>query len=113
MEKNNRKGYKAFYKGLICKPDKDHVKQYAENTDFEEEGGTICGPGMMHYCANPLDTWRFAPLVDDDGNMAEFAAVEALEEPVTDDGFKFATKRLHVGGKISLRGIVEVPDDEQ
>ena len=30
------KGYKAFRKGMICAPDEQHVKQYAENTVFEE-----------------------------------------------------------------------------
>ena len=35
---DNRKGFKAFEPGLICRG-----KQYAENADFEEAGGNICG----------------------------------------------------------------------
>ena len=46
----NEKGYKAFKPGMICMD-----KQYAENTDYEEAGGNICGKGMMHYCVNPFD----------------------------------------------------------
>lgn len=36
------KGYKAFRKGMICAPDKQHVKQYAENTVFEEDSAEVC-----------------------------------------------------------------------
>ncbi len=37
------KGYKGFYKGLICKD-----KQYAENTVFEEPEANICVNGMRN-----------------------------------------------------------------
>ena len=47
---DNAKGYKAFKPGMICVD-----KQYAENTDYEEMGGKICGEGMMHYCVNPYE----------------------------------------------------------
>ena len=96
------KGYKAFDKGLVCKG-----KQYAENTDFEEEGGQICGKGMMHFCPRPLDVLRFYEPVDDNGNFREFAKVEALDETVTNDNVKFATKKLHVGAKLSFGELVK------
>ena len=95
------KGYKAFEKGMICRG-----KQYAENTVFEEESAEICKSGM-HFCTNPLDTLRYYPLIDSNGNMTEFAEVEALDEVVTDDNKKYCTKKLKVGAKLDLLGFIK------
>ena len=95
------KGYKAFEKGMICRG-----KQYAENTVFEEETAEICKSGM-HFCTNPLDTLRHYPLIDSNGNMTEFAEVEALDEAVTDDNKKYCTKKLKVGAKLDLLGFIK------
>ena len=101
-------GYKAFKKGMICEPDKDHVKQYKENEIFEEDGGEICNSGMMHYCVDPMDLLRFYPPVcDKNGELIEYAKVEALEEPVTDDGGKYATKKLKIYNKITFKELIE------
>ena len=99
---DNRKGFKAFEPGLICRG-----KQYAENADFEEAGGNICGKGMMHYCVNPFDCLDHYPLVNSKGEPSDFAAVEALEDPITDDGKKFAAKKLRIGLKLGLPGFVK------
>ena len=90
------KGYKAFGKGFVCKG-----KQYAENTIFEEDSAVICKTGM-HFCKNPLDVLDYYPLIDDNGNLTEFAEVEALEEPQTDDNKKYCTKKLKIGTKITF-----------
>ena len=108
---HNRKGYKAFKKGLVCAPDKNHVKQYAENTVFEEDGGVIYEPGMMHYCLNPLDCLTAYPLFDDNGDLVEFCEVEALEEPVSDGWATYATKKLKVGTKIGFADVVNAAVD--
>ena len=99
---DNLNGYKAFEPGMICKG-----KQYQENTDYEEEGGKICEKGMMHYCVNPFDALNFYPLVNDSGKVSDFAAVKSLEEPVSGDDGKFATKKLHIGVKLGLPGFVK------
>ena len=99
---DNLNGYKAFEPGMICKG-----KQYQENTDYEEEGGEICEKGMMHYCVNPFDVLNFYPLVNDSGKVSDFAAVKSLEEPVSGDGGKFATKKIHIGVKLGLPGFVK------
>ena len=96
------KGYKAFEKGMICRG-----KQYAENTVFEEEEAEICKKGM-HFCKNPLDVLDYYPLVDENGNISEFAEVEALDEAKTDDGKKFVTKKLKVKDKITLDKLIEI-----
>ena len=95
------KGYKGFNKGLICKN-----KQYAENTTFEEEEVRICEKGM-HFCENPLDVLEYYPLIDNNGEFNEFAEVEALDEPTTDNGKKYASKKLHIGARLSLKKFID------
>ena len=90
------KGYKAFEKGLICKG-----KQYAENTVFEEGEATVCKKGM-HFCENPFDVLDHYPLVNEKGEFPDFAEVESLDKPLTDDGKKFCSKKLKIGAKLSF-----------
>ena len=99
---DNAKGYKAFNPGMICKD-----KQYAENTDYEEVGGTICEKGMMHYCVNPFDVLNFYDLVDESGNFSDFAEVKALDQPISGSYGKFSTKKLHIGAKLSFAGFIK------
>ena len=96
-----KKGYKAFEKGFICRG-----KQYAENTVFEEKEAVICQSGM-HFCEKPLDVLDYYPLVNDKGEITEFAEVEALDECKTDDNKKFCTKKLKIGAKISFSQLVQ------
>ena len=95
------KGYKAFEKGLICRG-----KQYAENTVFEEDDAVICEKGM-HFCKEPLAFLDYYPLVDDNGNLTEFAEVEALDKPKTDDNQKFVSKKLKIGTKLDFAGLIK------
>ena len=95
------KGYKAFEKGLICRG-----KQYSENTVFEEATAEICKSGM-HFCKNPLNVLDHYPLVDTNGNMTEFAEVEALDDCKTDDKKKYCTTKLKIGAKISFAQLVQ------
>ena len=95
------KGYKAFEKGLICK-----CKQYAENKGFEEPEAIVCSKGM-HFCKNPFDVLDYYPLIDDNGNFSDFAEVEALDEPVTDDNKKFCSKKLKIGAKLSFTNFIK------
>ena len=99
------KGYKAFEKGLVCKG-----KQYAENTVFEEPEAVVCRKGM-HYCHEPLAVLDYYNLVDSNGDLPEFAEVEPLEEELTDDGTKFCTRKLKIGGKISLAGLIKAQSE--
>ena len=99
---DNAKGYKAFKPGMICKD-----KQYAENTDYEEVGGKICEKGMMHYCVNPFDVLNFYDLVDGSGKFSDFAEVKALDQPISGSDGKFATKKLHIGAKLSFAGFIK------
>ena len=99
------KGYKGFRKGLICKG-----KQYAENTIFEESEANICMNGM-HFCKNPMDVLDHYPLIDDNGEMCEFAEVEALDETLTNDEKKYCTKKLKIGARLSLAEFIRASFD--
>ena len=90
------KGYKGFNKGLICRG-----KQYAENTVFEEDVAVICQKGM-HFCVDPLEVLNYYPMFNKKGEENEFAEVEALDEPITDDGKKYASTKLKIIKKISI-----------
>ena len=95
------KGYKAFGKGMVRRG-----KQYEENKIFEEDEAKVCQKGM-HFCKKPLDVLDYYPLVDEDGNMTEFAEVEALDNPVTDDNKIYCSKKLKIGEKISFAKLVQ------
>lgn len=101
------KGYKAFEKGMVCKG-----KQYAENTVFEEDEAKVCERGM-HFCENPLDVLDYYPLVDGNGELTEFAEVEALDEVLTNDNRKFCTKKLKIGAKLDLPAFIKASIDFQ
>ena len=94
------KGYKGFEKGLTCRG-----KQYTENTVFEEENAKICESGM-HFCKNPFDVWRFYPPCCKNGELNDFAEVEALDEAKTDDNIKFCTSKLKIGKKLTFTDFV-------
>ena len=98
------KGFKAFEKGLVCRG-----KQYSENTVFEEEKAELCKSGM-HFCQNPLDVLNYYPLIDGDGNLTEFAEVEALGDVKT-EGDKSVTNKLKIGAKLSLAGFAKASFD--
>ena len=99
------KGYKGFYKGLICKGD-GYEKQYAENTVFEEDNAEICRSGM-HFCENPFEVLDYYDLVTADGTFNDFAEVEALDEAKTDDKKKYCAKKIKIGAKLSISGFIK------
>jgi len=95
------KGYKGFSKGLICRG-----KQYAENTVFEEENAEICHSGM-HFCKNPFDVLEHYGFVNENtAELNEFCEVEALDEAKTDGEKKFCTKKLKIGAKLGISGLI-------
>ncbi len=95
------KGYKGFSKGLICRD-----KQYAENTVFEEESAEICNSGM-HFCKSPFGVLEYYGFVNDNAELNEFAEVEALDECKTDDKEKYCTKKIKIGAKLDVAGLVK------
>ena len=101
-KEQNRHGFKAYNPGLVCRG-----YQYAENEIFKKNGHGICVSGVTHYCVNPFDVLDYYPLVRDDGKFSDFTTVEAIDEPVTDDGKKFATSTIKIGAKLGLDGFIK------
>ena len=99
------KYYKGFNPDFTCQG-----KQYEENHDYEETGTQICRDGMMHFCENPFDVWKYYPIVNAKGELNEFAEVEPLAEVVKRED-KSATTKLHIGAKIGLPGIIKAAVD--
>ena len=99
------KGYKAFNKGMKCRD-----KQYAENTTFEENESTLCKKGM-HFCEKPLDVLNYYPLVNEKGEISEFAEVEAPQNLCDIGDSKICTKKLKIKSKISFSKLVELAID--
>ena len=102
MSTMNEKGYKAYNPGLICRGHK-----YEEDTVYRKNGHGICCSGVTHYCVNPFDTLDYYPLVQPDGQFSEFTTVEAIDEPVTDDGRKFATSTIKIGFKLGFKDFIQ------
>ena len=99
------KGYKAYNHDLTC-----NGKTYKENTVFEEESAKICSRGM-HFCENPLDTLDYYQLLDSNCRLSAFTEVEALDEVFTDDNKKYCTKKLKIGARLDLKGIIKASFD--
>ncbi|OMD93009.1 hypothetical protein BSK49_01090 [Paenibacillus odorifer] len=99
------KGFKAFGKGLVCRG-----FQYEEGQTFEHEGRIEPCDRGFHYCENPLDTLGYYPLVDENGEITEFAEVEALGD-VKSEGDKSVTNKLRIGAKLGLPGFVKASFD--
>ena len=95
------KGFKAFNKGMKCRG-----KQYEENTTYEENGDEICEAGVMHFCENPFDVLNYYPLVDENGDISDFADVEAVGDIYRKED-KTATNKLHIGAKLGLKGFIK------
>ena len=95
------KGYKAFNKGMICKG-----KQYKENTTYEENGNRICEAGVMHFCEEPFDVLNYYSLVDENGDISDFADVEAVGDIYRKED-KTATNKLHIGAKLGLKSFIK------
>lgn len=61
----------------------------------------------MHFCRNPFDVLDYYDLIRADGTPNEFAEVEALDEPKTDDKKKFCARKLKIGVKLGLSGFIK------
>ena len=99
---DNKHGYKAYEPGLVCRG-----YQYEEGKTYKKNGHGVCVGGVTHYCVNPFDVLNHYPLVRNDGKFSEFTTVEAIDEPVTDDGRKFATSTIKIGVKLGFAGFVK------
>ena len=99
------KGYKAFSKGLICRG-----KQYKVGETYTEDKAVPCERGM-HFCEGPFDVWNYYDIFDADMQETEYAEVEAVDEPVTDDNQKYCTTKLRIVAKLSFAEFIKAGID--
>lgn len=99
------KGYKGLNPALICRG-----KQYQEHTEFTEPRLKSEESGM-HFCSNPFGVWMFYPPADETGNLNEFAEVEAMDDPQTDDNSIYRSYRLRIGAKLDLYKFIKAGAD--
>ena len=60
----------------------------------------------MHFFFFSFDVLDHYGFVADNGELNEYAEVEALDDAQTDDQKKFCTKKLKVGAKLGIAGLV-------
>ena len=94
-------GYKGFHKGMICRG-----KQYAQNAMFEEPEANI-GENGIHFCNNPFDVLIHHGFMDRNGELNEFAPVQAFGEVKTGNQRDFYAKKLSIGAKLSFYEFIE------
>ena len=94
------KGYKGFNKGLVCRGYK-----FNEGETHETERAEVCKSGF-HFCAAPFDVLDHYGFVGGNAELNEFAEVEALGEALTDDEKKYCTKKIKIGAKLGIAGLV-------
>ena len=92
------RGFKGFTKDLKCRD-----MQYALGETYEEDKASLCKHGL-HFCEYPLDCFGYyAP-----GLGSRYAEVVA-ENPTneSDNDSKRVTKKLSIGGELTIRGLVD------
>ena len=94
------KGYKGFNKGLVCRGYK-----FNEGETHETERAEVCKSGF-HFCAAPFDVLDHYGFVGENAELNEFAEVEALGEALTADEKKYCTKKIKIGAKLGIAGLV-------
>lgn len=90
------KGYKIFDKGSFF-----FGKVYAENIVSDEDCVEVCSGGL-YFCKKPSECFLGHDVIDDEGNVSDFAEVVALDETYTGDGVNFSTKKLQIGNKLDI-----------
>ena len=64
----------------------------------------------MHFCEEPFDCLNYYPLVNENGEFSDFAEVESLDDVLREKD-KCATKKLHIGAKLSFKDFVKAGID--
>ena len=105
-EKVYMTGYKGFNSDMTCRG-----FLFEEGKVYEEPEAELCKSGF-HFCEQPMNVLQFYPLIGEDGKLNVFRKIEALDEATTDESkCKFVTKKLRVGAKVNIAGIVQAQID--
>lgn len=92
------KAYKGFDRNMRCRG-----FQFEEGKTYEEDKAELCKAGF-HACENPLDVWHYYPPAD--GCEYHEVELEDVSEKRNSDDSKVCGKRIRIGAKLGIKGIV-------
>ncbi len=92
------KAYKGFDRNMRCRG-----FQFEEGKTYEEDKAELCKAGF-HACENPLDVWNYYPPAD--GCEYHEVELEDVSEKRNSDDSKVCGKRIRIGAKLGIKGIV-------
>ena len=95
------KAYKGFNKDMTCRG-----FQYEEGRTYETDEAKLCESGF-HACLMPFDCFNYYPINDSVFHEVELDGVSDERE----DDTKVCSKKIKVGGRLSIAGIVKAQID--
>jgi hypothetical protein len=96
------KAIKGFRPDMTCDPTGDKPFQFAEGGTYEEASAKVCSHGF-HAVTMPLDVFGYYPPA-----TSVYHEVEVDDDAKTHgDDSKVASKRITIGAKLSIAGLVK------
>ena len=92
------KAYKGFNKDMTCRG-----FQFEEGKTYEEKEAKLCESGF-HACENPLDCYNYYGAANSVFHEVE---LDGLSEERHDDDTKVAAKKITIGARLDVAGIVK------
>ena len=100
------KAYKGFNKDMTCTPD-GKVFQFEEGKTYEEAEAKLCESGF-HACENPLDCWGYYNILN---SVVHEVELEGVSEEREKNNTKICAKKITIGARIDIKGIVKASVD--
>ena len=94
--------YKGFNKDMTCRG-----FQFKEGETYEEQEAKLCKKGF-HACENPLDCWGYYNMIDGVFHEVE---LEGVTGEHNSDDTKVCAKKIKIGARLDMRGIVKASVD--
>ena len=94
--------YKGFNKDMTCRG-----FQFKEGETYEEQEAKLCEKGF-HACENPLDCWGYYNMIDGVFHEVE---LEGVTSEHNSDDTKVCAKKIKIGARLDMRGIVKASVD--
>ena len=100
------KAYKGFNKDMTCTPD-GKAFQFEEGKTYEEAEAKLCKSGF-HACENPLDCWGYYNILN---SVVHEVELEGVSEEREKNNTKICAKKITIGARIDIKGIVKASVD--
>ena len=93
------RAYKGFNKDMTCRG-----FQFEEGKTYEEKEAKLCEKGF-HACLNPIDVFKYYPLVDSIYHSVEIDDDDVSKECGGDS--KICGKKIKIGAKLTPREMIQ------